>query len=117
MLISTKALLVRSCLMVFVRSEGGKFSKTKSEAPCPIPTRSGCHTARLMRSTPSPYSGVRPCAWLRAASRCPYRTRFDHALCAAFGKGFDVVLEALPVNGRVSIREPKEKDAKDGAGE
>jgi hypothetical protein len=23
------------------------------------------------------------------------------------GKGFDVVLEALPVNGRVSIREPK----------
>lgn len=24
------------------------------------------------------------------------------------GKGFDVVLEALPVNGRVSIREPKE---------
>jgi hypothetical protein len=26
------------------------------------------------------------------------------------GKGFDVVLEALPVNSRVSIREPKEKD-------
>jgi hypothetical protein len=26
------------------------------------------------------------------------------------GKGFDVVLEALPVNGRVSIRAPKEKD-------
>jgi hypothetical protein len=33
------------------------------------------------------------------------------------GKGFDVVLEALPINGRVSIREPK-KDAKEGeAGE
>ena len=24
------------------------------------------------------------------------------------GKGFDVVLEALPVNGRISIREPKD---------
>jgi hypothetical protein len=27
------------------------------------------------------------------------------------GKGFDVVLEALPVNGRVTIREPKEGEA------
>jgi hypothetical protein len=27
------------------------------------------------------------------------------------GKGFDVVLEAVPINGRVVIREPKEKDA------
>jgi hypothetical protein len=34
------------------------------------------------------------------------------------GKGFDVILEALPVNGRVSVREPKEKDEKEGgAGE
>jgi hypothetical protein len=24
------------------------------------------------------------------------------------GKGFDVVLEALPINGRISIREPKD---------
>ncbi len=26
------------------------------------------------------------------------------------GKGFDVVLEAMPINGRVTIREPREKD-------
>ena len=31
------------------------------------------------------------------------------------GKGFDVVLEALPINGRITIREPKEDDK--GAGE
>jgi hypothetical protein len=29
------------------------------------------------------------------------------------GKGFDVVLDAVPVNGRVTIREPKPKDGKD----
>ena len=27
------------------------------------------------------------------------------------GKGYDVVLDCLPVDGRISIREPKEKSA------
>lgn len=31
------------------------------------------------------------------------------------GKGFDVVLEAMPLNGRVTIREPREKDEANSA--
>jgi len=46
----------------------------------------------------------------RTARKESFWTKIGVVFAHNDGKGFDVVLEALPVNGRVSIRGPKEKD-------
>lgn len=49
--------------------------------------------------------GKRRSNWLRVGAA------FEHK----DGEGFDIVLDALPVNGRVSLRKPKSKEALEAA--
>ncbi len=47
----------------------------------------------------------------RDGKKDAYWTKIGVAWRHKDGNGFDVVLEAFPVNGRISIREPREKEA------
>ena len=46
----------------------------------------------------------------RDGKKDAFWTKVGVAFAHQDGDGFDVILDALPVNGRISIRKPKAKD-------